>query len=1049
MLSRTGTSWVAVIALAGLAALASGQQSAPRARPVAEDAPAAVAPSRVDPAARRVAPILLRAGEVRAARPERDLPALARKLQRDGGRAVIQLDGPMTPERRERLEAAGVRLGGYIPENAFIADLSRADGAALGALEFVQWQAEYAPAWKRDPSLGTREFTTPHRRALAEAGRVQLIVTLFAGADVAAARGAIEAEPGAIVHLVDELAGEPMLVVTTSAEAVERIGALRDVQFIEEAPELTDRSNSANRWIVQSDVPNFTPLYDAGLHGEGQIVGVIDGATPGLDLNHCSFRDLADNTPGPGHRKVVAYNGAPGTLTHATHVAGTLAGDYGVDDDTRGVAWAAKLAYAPRPAFQELTIYNAFALHHAQGARIHSNSWGDDAVAWYTSMCRGLDAFAYDHEEDLLCFAVTNSGFLKTPENAKNVLAVGAAQPAPNQGLFCSGGVGPTGDGRRKPEIYAPGCLTSSAQSNTGCGLSSQTGTSMACPAIAGAATLVRQYYMEGFYPTGTANAPDAFTPSAALLKATLLNSTQDMIGLPGYPGEQEGWGRISLDNTIYFNGETRTLFVRDIRNADGLSTGDVAAYAVEVTSPAESLRITLAWTEPPATLGAAAAQVNDLDLVVLDPNGVVYRGNVFVMGQSAPGGERDDRNNVEQVRLNAPATGVWTIRVRAAAVNVDTQGFALVASGALLEAPAPLAISLTQPPSLLAPGTPLVVRAHINPGDDMLVGGSAMAHYRTDGGAFSAAPLVAVGGDLYEAELPGLACGQALELYVAATGASAAGPVHDPPGAVSEGATYLTGAGETDTLVFDDFDADSGWTSGAIGDTATSGQWARVEPIGTSAQPDFDASPGAGDFCWVTGQHVPGQADGFADVDGGATTLRSPIFDLSDAPNAVISYARWFYTNGGGFDDALRVDISHDGGSTWFNVETIGTTTDRRFTLGGWYRHSFEPAALVPALTDMMRLRFVAMDGGVGTVVEAAIDDFVITRIACAAPSHCQGNANGDTMVDFDDITAVLANWGTTYDPGSSGAGDANNDGSVDFDDVTSVLANWGAVCP
>ena len=45
----------------------------------------------------------------------------------------------------------------------------------------------------------------------------------------------------------------------------------------------------------------------------------------------------------------------------------------------------------------------------------------------------------------------------------------------------------------------------------------------MACPAVTGSAALVRQYFEDGFYPTGAANAPDGFNPSAALVKAAEL----------------------------------------------------------------------------------------------------------------------------------------------------------------------------------------------------------------------------------------------------------------------------------------------------------------------------------------------------------------------------------------------------------------------------------------------------------------------------------------------------------------------------------------------
>ena len=73
----------------------------------------------------------------------------------------------------------------------------------------------------------------------------------------------------------------------------------------------------------------------------------------------------------------------------------------------------------------------------------------------------------------------------------------------------------------------------------------------MASPAVTGAAALVRQYFVEGWYPSGSPNAGDGFSPSAALLKAVLTNSAVDMTGIAGYPSNQEGWGRILLENAL------------------------------------------------------------------------------------------------------------------------------------------------------------------------------------------------------------------------------------------------------------------------------------------------------------------------------------------------------------------------------------------------------------------------------------------------------------------------------------------------------------------
>jgi len=623
--------------------------------------------------------IYLKTGEVDASAPRGGLETLAGQA----GRYVIQLDGPMTPARREALADAGVILGDYLPINSFVATFAGADAERVAQLGFVRWHAPFDNAWKIAPDLGERELVTNDRLLLQGIGMSALAIDLFVDADVQQTVDAILAMSDETeVVSISSIGDQPVLQVLAPSAMAGQLAEIDGVQFIDDFPEITMR-NSSTAWIIQSNSSGMTPLWANGLHGEGQILGHIDGR---ININHCAFSDPEGDPPGPNHRKIVAYNAPNGSDSHGTHTAGTAAGDAGTANDNRGMAYLARIAFDTIPSFSENSFYNMLVQHEGQGARVHSNSWGNDNTTNYDGMSRAIDRFTYDYEDNMVAFAVTNGSFLKNPENAKNVLAVGASRDAPSQASHCSGGSGPTSDGRRKPEIYAPGCSTNSANSTSSCGTRTFTGTSMACPAISGVGLLVRQYFSEGFYPSGAANGADAFIPSGALIKGTLINSSVDMTGVSGYPSNREGWGRLLADQALYFPGDSRTMWVMDVRNASGMDTSEVVEYPIEVTGTAEQLRVTMSFTDPAGAANTNFAPVNDLDLEVVAPNGTVYKGNVFSGGESTTGGSKDDRNNIEQVHVSLPAVGEWTVRINAAAVNVGAQGYALTVTGMVAE---------------------------------------------------------------------------------------------------------------------------------------------------------------------------------------------------------------------------------------------------------------------------------------------------------------------------------------------------------------------------
>jgi hypothetical protein len=630
-------------------------------------------------------PIMLRVGNFDP--PQRILP-LPQKLQAkqtaEPAYYIVQFKSAIQESDKAGLQRRNLESLGYLPENAYVLKLDGALKADLMNWNRVAWIGRFEPGYKLSPDLGKRSYTSEDRRQMASRGLLQFGVTLHDGADPA---DAVQAAENAGLEIIEASKMGPRwgILVQGGLAAAEVLAQAETVAFIEEAADAHLR-NDVTAWVVQTNQSGNTSVWNHGLHGENMILGHSDGAP---NINHDMFRDPVNNTPGPNHRKVVFYSGS-GSNSHGTHTAGTLCGDQQpITGSTfrNGHAYKARFAFSPIPS--TVGLYSMLMDHYNVGARAHTNSWGDDDTTAYTQWCQSIDQYSWDREDATVVFAATNLSALKTPENAKNVLAVGNTSQQPNQNNPSTGGIGPTVDGRRKPEIWAPGTGIFSASSTNTSGYVSLTGTSMACPAITGYCAIVRQYYLEGWnFPGNTRNgAYRRINPSGALVRATIMNGGVDMTGMAGYPGPREGWGRLILENSLWFEGDARRILAFDLRNSSGLTTGQTKDYPVRVFSSTEQLKITMTFTDWPAAVNASAAnvRVNDMDLEVLTPGGTLYRGNVIDTNQglSMPGGSPDTINTTEMVILNAPEVGVWTIRLRATAVNMGArQGAAVVATG-------------------------------------------------------------------------------------------------------------------------------------------------------------------------------------------------------------------------------------------------------------------------------------------------------------------------------------------------------------------------------
>lgn len=334
---------------------------------------------------------------------------------------------------------------------------------------------------------------------------------------------------------------------------------------------------------------------------------------------------------------------------------------------------------------------------------------------------------------------------------------------------------------------------------------------------------------------------------------------------------------------------------------------------------------------------------------------------------------------------------------------------------------PPPLIIAFEPAlPSHVRPNRTTEVGVRIEDGLERLDPGTEVLWHRVGtSGAYTGVALASRGGGLFVGELPGAPCNGVIEFFVeaATTGGTL---VTLPPGGA--GSPALLPARAVVVTYADDAEVDRGWTVGAGGDTATAGIWNRMDPEPTAAQPGDDHTPPPGVNCWVTDGRA-GTSIGQYDVDGGATTLTSPVFDATGGwdiifPDAMVTYHRW-YSNDRGANpntNSMPIRISNDGGQTWVDVELVTENAN------AWVRKDFRVSDIVPP-TETMRLRFVARDV-TGAIVEAAVDDLELMVVGC--PRHpADFDRNG--LLDIFDFLAFQNMWSV-------------NDPRADLDQTTGV---------
>ncbi len=561
---------------------------------------------------------------------------------------VIQFKALPTQIQKDNLKAAGIELIDYIPNNAYTAVVSADVTMADFKSPLFRAVFQFKSADKTVPAI-MNGSVAPH--AIKQAGYVDLTIITYEKLSQTQIRSSIQSIGAAIV---EDMPMYRSFVVRVPQANMQQLVAMPFIQWVEFIDPPNELENTLGRTLHRVNVLNDGVR---NLKGDGVSVGIWDGGEVG---SHLDFS--------PSRVTLVETSSAS---THSTHCAGTITGRGLINPTARGMAPEALLfSYNFNGNIQTemaagIPAHNLIVSSHSYGSTQTCGLNG--AGVTYSSTSRATDINLNNFPYHLHCHSAGNSQtactggwstITSSGKSAKNNILVANITTA--EVLSGSSSCGPVQDGRVKPEISAFGTsVFSTYPNNTYATIS---GTSMSTPGVAGSVTLLVQRYKQL-----NANA----LPPSTLIKNTILNTAHDL-GNPG-PDYRYGYGRINALEAVKILETNRYVL-------STITTGATNNMNITVPAGAARLRVMLTWNDPAGAANANPALVNNLDLSVingptttlpwtLDPNNPATNAVRAV----------DVVSNIEQVTIDNPAAGTYTLRVNGLAVPTGpSQDYAL-----------------------------------------------------------------------------------------------------------------------------------------------------------------------------------------------------------------------------------------------------------------------------------------------------------------------------------------------------------------------------------
>ncbi|XOV65862.1 MAG: S8 family serine peptidase [Fluviicola sp.] len=565
----------------------------------------------------------------------------------------VQFNAIPTDAEKIAIEQSGIELLEYIPNFTYIASLP----STISASELTQLNVRSVEEIDAIYKYGQRIQDEAYPEwAVTKFGTVMLSVALYDNVNFEQALATLEKEG---VRINVPLAHTNMAIVEIMPSDIPSLVNKSFMKYVDIAPDPGTPESDDGRNLHRANPIDGDYFGSRQYDGAGIAVAVNDDGAVGPHIDYTgrvNQDDVAGDFVGDHGDMVAGIVGAAGNL----------------DPTMRGMAPACYMHIRQYVS----SMAGTMPLHLDSNVLIFQSSYSNGCNAGYTNTTVLVDQEIYENPTLMQVFSAGNSNNQNCGYGAgnqwgnitgghkmgKNVIAT--ANLDNDDGIVNSSSRGPANDGRIKPDIAAHGAGQMSTDPNNT--YAAGGGTSAAAPGITGVMTQLHHAYQD---MNGT-------TANSALLKAVLMNTANDL-GNKG-PDFIYGWGKV--------NGLKAVQLLEDGRYTNGsISQGATDQISINVPAGVEQVKVMVYWADKEASTSASTALVNDLDALLTDPNLASYQPwlldhtpNATTLALPATVGP-DHLNNVEQIAIDNPMTGTYTLDITGTTIPFGPQEYYVV----------------------------------------------------------------------------------------------------------------------------------------------------------------------------------------------------------------------------------------------------------------------------------------------------------------------------------------------------------------------------------